>query len=193
MSRIGAIVLSGGRARRLGGVDKGAVTVGERTLLEHAVAAVADHGPIAVVGPEAPPGVDVTLTREHPAGGGPAAGVAAGLAALPEDVERVVVLACDVPGAARVVPLLLGAVPATDEEGGPDGAWAVDQGGRAQPLLAVYRAEALARAVAALDGPDGASMRALTRGLAMREIAVGDAARDADTWEDVHRLREEWS
>ena len=46
-----AVVLAGGAARRLGGTDKPALRVDERTLLEHVVAAVAGAGRIVVVGP----------------------------------------------------------------------------------------------------------------------------------------------
>lgn len=48
------------------------------------------------------------LTVEEPAFGGPVAGLAAGLAALPaiESTDEVLVLACDLPGPAAAVAVL---------------------------------------------------------------------------------------
>ncbi|XVV06848.1 molybdenum cofactor guanylyltransferase [Actinosynnema sp. CA-248983] len=63
-----AVVLAGGRGSRLGGVDKAAVEVGGRTLLDHALDAVRGARRTVVVGPEKPvPGV--VWTREEPPGG----------------------------------------------------------------------------------------------------------------------------
>lgn len=66
-------------------------------------------------------------------------------------------------------------------DGEVDGAWAVDAEGRRQPLLAVYRAAALRRALVALGDPSGAPMRAVTRDLRLVEVTVGAAAIDIDT------------
>ncbi|MBA2559128.1 MAG: NTP transferase domain-containing protein, partial [Propionibacteriales bacterium] len=46
-----AIVLAGGSGRRLGGVDKGSLVVGGKTLLERALAAVAEASCRIAVGP----------------------------------------------------------------------------------------------------------------------------------------------
>ncbi|MCW2566643.1 MAG: molybdopterin-guanine dinucleotide biosynthesis protein MobA, partial [Mycobacterium sp.] len=46
-----AVVLAGGRARRLGGIAKPAVDVGGRPMLARVLAAVADAGHVIVVGP----------------------------------------------------------------------------------------------------------------------------------------------
>lgn len=191
MTPTAAIVLTGGGARRLGGVDKASVRVGEATLLEHALAAAAACAPVVVVGPSAPGRPDVMVTREDPAGGGPVAAIAAGLGVLAGVPSHVLVLACDMPHARAAVPALLDAAAAPGAADW-DGAWATDSDARAQPLLAVYRREALTRALAALGDAHGASMRTLTSALAMREVPVGDAARDADTWDDVEALRKEW-
>src|SRR5207253_721892 len=75
------IVLAGGRARRLGGVDKPALLVGGRSMLATAVAALGEACLVTVVGPE------VT--------GGPVAAVAAGL--RDGTAAAVVVLAADLP------------------------------------------------------------------------------------------------
>lgn len=191
-----ALILSGGGARRLGGADKAAVTVGGMTLLEHAVSAAQDCGRVIVVGPEAPASPEIRFTREDPPGGGPVAGIAAGLEALGDPAALVLVLACDMPRAASALQTLLAEAEAGVRSEGiadVDGVWAVDGGGRVQPLLAVYRSSSLADALAHVGDAHGASMRALTSRLTMRAVEVGDAARDADTWEDVRALREEWS
>ena len=94
-SEYDAIVLAGGAGRRLGGVDKAALEVGGRTLLDRVLAALVDARRVVVVGPSRslPPGVIVT--SEQPPGGGPVAGLAAGLDLV--EAPLVAVLACDLP------------------------------------------------------------------------------------------------
>ncbi|MHB8451581.1 MAG: molybdenum cofactor guanylyltransferase, partial [Mycobacteriales bacterium] len=69
------IVLAGGRARRLGGVDKPAQLVGGRTLLDRVLAAAAGAERRIVVGPARPGALPrgVEVCCEEPPGGGPAA------------------------------------------------------------------------------------------------------------------------
>ncbi len=203
MTGVAAIILAGGGGRRLGGVDKASIRIGDGSLLEHALAAAAGCDHIVVVGPTVQgltvQGLTVqgravqshgtvAFAREDPPGGGPVAGIAAGLHALDGTVERVLVLACDMPYAGRAIPALLAA---TENNGAQDGAWGLDTEGRAQPLCAVYRRDALERAVDALGDPAGVSMRGLTASLTLEEVPIGQAARDADTWDDVRALRKE--
>lgn len=183
-----AVVLAGGRARRLGGASKPEVMLAGRRLIDRTLDAAASARAVVVVGPAdvAPPGMRVT--REDPPGGGPVAGLAAGLAALPDGAPLVLVLACDLPRVAGAVPALVDAVSRAPKDG-VDGAVLVDRGGRAQPLAAAYRRAALDAAlgrVVAGRGVEGASMRALLGGL--RLVEVPDAAGhgvDVDTWVDV--------
>ena len=72
------VVLTGGRGSRLGGVDKAGLAVGGVAIGARVLAAVPDAGRSVVVG-EPVPGADVVV-REEPVGGGPVAGLAAGLA-----------------------------------------------------------------------------------------------------------------
>ncbi|WP_143340518.1 molybdenum cofactor guanylyltransferase [Demequina sp. NBRC 110057] len=184
---VDAIVLAGGRASRLGGADKGALVLGGDTLLARAIDAAADARALVVVGPPGVAPEDMLSVREDPPFAGPVAAIAAGLEALPSPpAERVLVLACDMPYAAEAVPSLLASASG-------DGTWAVDTDGRVQPLLAVYRRAALAAALAGLDSMVDVSMRRLTAGLSMTAVPVVRAATDADTWEDVERLRKELS
>ena len=179
-----AVVLAGGRGRRLGGSNKPEVRVGGRALLDHALAAVAAAERVVVVGPPAlaRPGIPTVL--EDPPDGGPVAGLAAGLAFLDAD-GLVAVLACDVPRAGSVLPALLAAA----SPDCVDGARLVSADGRPQHLVAVYRADALGRALAALPATHGAAMHRLVNGLRLVDVPdPSDAAADADTWADVERL-----
>ncbi|OMH24781.1 hypothetical protein BKD30_07130 [Tersicoccus phoenicis] len=106
---LAAVVLAGGRGSRLGGVDKAALTLDGRRLLDRVLDAVEPVATVVVVGPEpaaprrgapggtggdagyagdadAGPGTGtepiVRYVRDDPPFGGPAAATAAGLAAL---------------------------------------------------------------------------------------------------------------
>ena len=179
-----AIVLAGGRASRLDGASKAELVVGGRSLLSLALDAAAGSRDIVVVGtpPAVPSGV--LVTRESPAFAGPAAAIAAGLEALSANpsADFVLVLACDVPQSAAAVRTLL-ARP-TD---GPHGVIAVDSEGRRQPLLGVYRTEALACAVRE-RGSDiqNLSVRALLSPLDLADVPVPPGSTDdIDTWTDA--------
>ena len=88
---------AGGGATRLDGADKAALEHEGRTLLEHALGALGAASEIVVVGSVAPTSRPVTFTRETPPGGGPFAGLSAGVAALRGSPDLVVVLAVDMP------------------------------------------------------------------------------------------------
>jgi molybdopterin-guanine dinucleotide biosynthesis protein A len=183
---VGAVVLSGGAAVRLGGVDKASVEVGGLTLLEHTLAALADVDEVVVVGSEVPTSRPVTFTREDPPGGGPAAGLLAGLRRFARPPAWVVVLAVDMPLVSRDTVRRLTA------DLRDDGAVLVDRDGRTQYLCAAYSLVALdvAAQAASVSSGHGLAMRALVAGLRLSPIeAVADEARDLDTWEDLADLR----
>lgn len=175
-----AVVLAGGTAARLGGTDKAALEHGGHSLLERALAAVAGAAETVVVGEEVPTSRATTFTREHPPGGGPLSGLCAGVAALTEPADLVVVVAVDMPHlTAATIARLLGAAE------GYDGAWLVDRAGR-WVLAGAVRPER----VRAVVDPHGRPMRALVETLRLCEVAaVGDEAADVDTWDDLARLR----
>jgi len=183
--RIGAVVLAGGGAARLGGVDKASIEVGGRTLLEHVLAALVDVTEVVVVGSEVPTSRPVTFTREDPTGGGPAAGLLAGLRAFARVPDIVVVLAVDMPRvSAQTVRRLLDAAD-------HDGAVLIDASGRQQYLCAAYSVAGLVGAAPGSEGGHGLAMRGLVSGLRLAEVPVtGDESRDLDTWEDLADLRE---
>jgi molybdopterin-guanine dinucleotide biosynthesis protein A len=169
-----ALVLAGGQGRRLGGVDKAELVVDGVRLLDRALAAGAGAERTIVVGPRRRAPNHVLWTREQPPGGGPAAGLAAGLALAGAPV--VVVLAVDLVNADAVrVGRLLGAL------GEADGVAYRDAGGRLQPLFAAYRRDALVRALEGLD-PAGAALTAVLAGLRLGSVLDDAACRDLDTW-----------
>lgn len=171
-----AVVLAGGSARRLGGVHKPSLVVGGRTLLDRALRAVVGADPIIVVGPETATCVPVTWTREDPPGGGPVAGLAAGLAHIGEASE-VAVLAADLAGITEdTVQRLRAAL-------GPevDGAVLVDDD-HTQWLIGVWRAESLRLPAE----PAGVALRSVLGGLRLARVgAAPGEARDVDTPDDL--------
>ena len=179
-----AIVLAGGRARRLAGADKPAASVGGRRLIDIALDAVAGARSIVVVGPDRRLPPQVLTAREEPPYAGPVAAIAAGLAALDAagrtDVP-VVVLASDLPEATagQVAELLR----ALDADGRP-AVFASDEGGHAQYLLGAWTSRALAAVRAAAPG---ASVRSLLPAGAVFRAIAGTA--DVDTPAELDHAR----
>jgi molybdenum cofactor guanylyltransferase len=155
-----AVVLAGGKAARLGGRPKPQLEVGGRTMLAAVLGAVADASRRVVVGPPQPVPADVVLVREHPPGGGPVAALRAGLPSVTTDV--VALLAGDLP--------FLTAALVTDlrRELTGDGVLVVDDTGRDQLLLGVWRATALRAVVADAAGPT--SLRKVFAPLTVRRV-----------------------
>ncbi|PFG34440.1 molybdenum cofactor guanylyltransferase [Sanguibacter antarcticus] len=201
-----AIVLAGGRARRLGG-DKPNVHVGGRRLLDHALEATTGARRVVVVGPEdllpdadVAPGGRLSVVREDPPFGGPVAGLAAGLARLAEesaDAVPVLLLACDVPLVPRLVRQLLSAwsdalLDAARHEVLPADGVFVESAGRAQWLVGVYDPTSLRRSlttVASTRTIDGASMKQVVGHLALLTTQDPEGlSADVDTWLDVEHV-----
>src|SRR3954454_24157445 len=136
-----AVVLAGGKAARLGGQAKPQLEVGGRPMLATVLAAVADASARVVVGPAQPMRGGVVLVREQPPGGGPVAALRAGLAEVSTDV--VALLAGDLP---FLTGTLIGEL---RERLTGDGVLVVDDGGRDQYLLGVWRTERLRAAASA--------------------------------------------
>lgn len=199
--RLGAVVLTGGTARRMGGADKAALEIAGVTLLERALAATVAALEVVVVGTPVPTSQPVTWTREKPPGGGPAAGLLAGidrLSASDRSLDLVVVLAVDMPRIdAGTVARLTWAVENAPPDGpggtggtGVDGAVLVDAAGRRQTLAGVYRLSSLhATRPEDPQAEHGLPVRSLVDGLRLVEVpVVGDEARDVDTWADLRDL-----
>ncbi|MEX2183489.1 MAG: NTP transferase domain-containing protein, partial [Chloroflexota bacterium] len=173
--RIGAIVLAGGRSSRFGR-DKLAEPIDGRPLLEHAIAAARVVAAEVVV--VLAPGVDralpaaVLVAHDERAFEGPLAGVAAGLAALPEDIDRCLVVGGDMPTLSpAVLRLLVAAVAATDVT-----AAILDDGG---PLPMAVRPRAAAPAARALLATGERRLRVLPERLSAT-VVTGTAWRAHD-------------
>ena len=169
-----AIVLTGGKGERLGGVDKAALSYRDATLLDHVLSVVDDAAQIIVVGPEKDrPGV--VWAREDPPGGGPLAGLAAGLAHVTQ--EWVAVLAVDQPGLTADTIARLRAA----------GRNAVLTDDRVQWLIGCWNTAELREAMP--DDPRDQPLRRTLRGLDPVEVsALPGEARDVDTPADLDTL-----
>lgn len=174
-----AVVLTGGTASRMGGTDKAALTRRGRRLLDLALEAVAGASETVVVGPDSPTSRPVAFAREEPPGGGPLAGLSAGVAALSGDAASVVVLAVDMP---HVTGATIGRL--LDAARGRPGAWLVDGDGRRQLAGVVRRDLVLPPGEAA-----GLPMRVLMGHPDCVDVAAdGPEGADVDTWDDASRL-----
>jgi len=137
-----AIVLAGGEGSRMGGVLKPLLHVKGEPILGRVIAAVSDAEQIIVVGPEElreflPQGAE--LTRESPPGGGPVAGLAAGWARCTR-ADEIAVVAAD-------LPFLTAAALATLRQLPAGAAVYVDDEGRWQSMVSLWRASVLSRAL----------------------------------------------
>ncbi|MEX0716865.1 MAG: molybdenum cofactor guanylyltransferase [Planctomycetaceae bacterium] len=141
--RVAGIVLCGGKSSRMGR-PKASLPFGPETMLEHVVGTLLEVvAPIVVVAAreqQLPPlPADVLIARDEHEALGPLAGLAAGLAALPEDVEAAYVSSCDVP---FLRPAFVGRI--IDRLG--DRELAIPRDGKFHhPLAAVYRKSLLPR------------------------------------------------
>jgi molybdopterin-guanine dinucleotide biosynthesis protein A len=189
------VVLAGGGSRRLG-QDKTRVLVGALPVLDRLLSGLAEvvpGVPVVVVGPQRPTAAPVTWCREDPPGGGPVAGLAAGLAQpVPQretpvsDDGVLAVLAGDLPFAAPAVGLLLAAL--ASAPAGTDGALGVDPDGDDQLLIGVHRTGPLRRAVAARAGVG--SVRGVVSRLSVVRVPLpSPMTLDVDTPEDLERAR----
>jgi molybdenum cofactor guanylyltransferase len=170
------IVLAGGRSSRFGG-DKLAARIGDSTLLELAVAAVAAVSTEVIVvltaGDERElPATTVLVRRavDPEPFGGPLVGLLAGLEAAREPVA--VVVGGDMPTLAPdVLRLLIRAL--TAREGSRDAAVLV-QRGDARPLPCAVRNGTATQAAGRLLGEGERSLRALIRSINTLSVAEAD-------------------
>lgn len=182
--RFDTVILAGGTARRMGGVDKPGLTVGGVSLVERALDAASDSVRLVVVGPHRPElDPSVVQIREQPPGSGPVAAIAAGLHRLgTEGADIVVVLAADIPFVDS--PTVGSLVRACVDH---SAAFVVDETGRTQYLLGAWSRRALT---------DGLSRLHTVEGAALREVIPRDHATigvngvgDCDTVDDLRRAR----
>jgi molybdenum cofactor guanylyltransferase len=182
------VLLAGGRARRLGGLDKAELTVSGRRMLDRVLDALAAADPVVVVGPRRTTERSVRWTREDPPGAGPLAALAAGLAILGRFGGVVAVLAVDLVAVRPTTVARLRA--ALDAAPDADGAVLVDGDSRVQWLLGVWRADALRKGLSG-RAVGGGSLHSVLGALPVIRVAeVGDESSDIDTDSDLRRWSE---
>ena len=168
------VVVAGGRSTRFGS-DK--LTL----VLDRTLAGLPARWPVIAVGPRRATMRHVTWVREDPPLGGPLAAVGAGIGAVPAEVDPVLVVAGDMPGAGAAVAALIDAC-----SDGVDAATVLDAAGYRQPLLACYRAAPLRRTLARLVPLADRPARLLLDGLAIADVPDRwNAAHDVDTPADL--------
>ena len=180
------IVLCGGTSRRLGGGDKTRESLSGKTVLDHLLDDLPSGWPVVCVGEMRATTRSVQWCRESPAGGGPVAGIAAGLE-LTRHLGAVicVVVGGDMPFAAAAVPTL---VDALNAQPALDAVLASDPDGRRQPLLAAYRFEALRTVLPGESG--GARLMAVVDALVVGTLPCDShTVLDVDTPEALEHAR----
>lgn len=188
-----AVVLAGGTGRRLGGVDKGGLVVAGLPLLDRVLLAAAAARHTVVVGEARPTVREVRWTREDPPGGGPLAGLAAGISELDgvaqgdDDELPVIVLATDLPWLRPADLDRLIAVLAADPAA--EAAVFSDPDSRLQPLAAAYRMRSIRAALAAVRPVHGKPVKLVLHALAVVTVPDLGAAGDCDTPDQLAAAR----
>ena len=178
-----AVVLTGGRSSRLGGVPKSTLIVDGFSLLGRTCSALNEARRLVVVGgpaPDLPPRAE--LVREDPPFGGPAAAVSAAVVHLMTDpAPWVLVLACDMPRISDALPALMRGAAETGAS------VLAHDGGRDQPLAALYRWADLA--TVEKQEVRNLSMRALLARVTWSPVEVpAGSTTDIDTWSDARQF-----
>lgn len=183
-AELGAVILCGGRSRRMGR-PKAWLPFGDEVLLQRVVRLASEVvGPIVVVAApdqDVPPLPDsVAIVRDPIADRGPLQGLAAGLAALPESAEFSFATATDVPFLAPSWVVRL------RERIGPHDLAIPFAEGYHHPLAALYRRSSCLPAIEALLRDD--RLRPMFLIESVRTIVLaGDEFRDVDP--DLRTLR----
>lgn len=163
----------------MSGQAKPQLRVGDATMLDRVLTAVSGAGARIVVGPPQPVPAGVVIVQEQPAGSGPVAGAAAGLAEV--SAEIVVLLAVDLPFlTAELIQTLVGALGADDEV-----AVLIDEAGRDQFLLSAWRASALRRSLTELAPLAGRAMRDVVAAVRVTRVEVATPRDGPAPWTDV--------
>ena len=193
MNQFDAVVLAGGTGRRLGGVDKAGLVVAGVPMLDRVLLAAAAARHTVVVGESRPTVRNVRWTREDPPGGGPLAGLAAGVSALTSIAESdvkslpVVVLATDLPWLRPVdIDRLIAAL---DADSGVEAAVFSDPEGRMQPLAAAYRIRPIRAALAAVEPVHAKPVKLVLHALTVVTVPDRGAAGDCDTPDQLAAVR----
>ncbi|GAA4515033.1 molybdenum cofactor guanylyltransferase [Brevibacterium yomogidense] len=192
LSTVRALVLTGGRSRRFGGVHKPSIPVGGTPVLTrvHAALAAVPVDGVWISGPldglaEGLRG-GVRQVFERPRYSGPLAGIAAAVADMPEDPQAVVlVLAGDVPYTDATDLALLARTCASTG----NAVSCADDEGRLQNLCAAWPDPLLRARLAAIGDPADTAVRRLWEGVEPALVPVSvRSVEDFDTVEDYRRI-----
>lgn len=178
------MILTGGASSRFGS-DKSQALIGQHSLIEHLLMTLPSNMEIVVVGPQLQmTSRSIKYTQENPLGGGPVAAIHAGLKLI--ETEFVAVVATDMPFASQILDVLMDNLPNLEDATIP-----LDQQGIQQPLCALYRTEALSRALGQLGTVQGQAVRRVIDNLTVKELALQPNLRrillDVDTPSDLER------
>ena len=154
-----AAILAGGQARRLGGLDKRALTVGAESILERQLAALRHLTPHILI-----------VTRDRIAGAGALGGLYTALVEAP--TEQVLVIACDMPFLTE--PWLAYLADAGAADPAIDVVVPRDERGR-QPLCASYHVRVAPALKARIDAGQLRVLDAIAP-LAVRELGPAELA-----------------
>jgi molybdopterin-guanine dinucleotide biosynthesis protein A len=192
-SSFAAIVLVGGKARRFAGCAKSELVVEGATILERMLAATEGAMARVVVGSRPadakPLPAGVLQLLEDPPRSGPARSVAAGLASVPDECDRVAILGGDLPFLSKEAMELLHR---KAESAGPAiGAMFCDDAGRRQWLCGLWPTALVRRNAAGIE--PGAPARLLFTGIDVETVAWDAASPppwfDCDTPADLEQAR----
>lgn len=178
-----AIIVAGGRGSRMGGADKASLRVGGQRLLDRLHNYLPYGTPSVVVSPH---WLGTPQVCESPLYGGPAAGIAAGYrflaaknSATPGQRDLIAVVAVDAPESPLAIPKLIDGL-------GEHSVAVAATGDQIQPLCAVWRVDALGRALSRLGGVHNRSARSLLRASdSLSIVQAGVEIRDYDTPQEL--------
>jgi molybdenum cofactor guanylyltransferase len=199
------VILAGGSAARMGGMDKPGLVVGGTPLLVSVAQAAAAAGTrrLIIVGPTRPGAVQASLAalaagrpgwlscvREEPPGRGPVAGLRRGLAEV--STPWLALLAADLPflTGRHLIALLAAGVSQTT-----GGVVLADADGRPQWLASCWRVSSLESALTSYDGESLHGLLAPLRPALARLDTSGGAMPpwlDCDTPDDLAAARRAW-
>ena len=175
--QIDSIVVAGGNATRIGRIDKVMLPLGLNgsALLKEVVASC--PGKVIVVGNARTQIENVTWVNDEVSGGGPAAGIWAGLKKVSSDYVFISA------GDQRITSQQAMAI--CQAALGNDGAWAIRPDGQGQPLLACVKTEAIRQLLKETQGVNQSPLRLMQQlNMVGVSIAVGEVL-DIDTWVDA--------
>ena len=158
-----ALILTGGTSKRFGS-DKSEAIIDGTALIDFLISSIPKAVPIVVVGPDRDNFSNcIDVIQESPRGGGPVAGIAAGLPLI--QTEYVAIFATDMPFSAALIPFLFEKL-----SNDSDGVTVVDEEGFQQPFSGIYRLSSLRRVLQDSEPLINTSMRVLLRKLKIENV-----------------------